>query len=266
MNIFTDKEPRVKRSWVELSDIKTEIKSDWLHYPPQISTFPFFSPGFCDTNCTQICNVFDEVVSPISQRFTHSHAFILTTPNSKLLNVMGSEGVITNFGKSGICKGVSFEITFAGINAVSVCQLIGHTVVVRGCEHTLSFFAEWACVCTPILVQGQIVALLDLSFNQLEDVRFAVPLVFQMARDISERITSNAGNQNLENVYIRFAQFGLTSREKEIAHAWLKNQTVPQIAETCSISEHTVKTMIKNIYAKVEVGNKVDFVYKFHDI
>ena len=266
VSIFTDKEPSVKHSWVELSDINKEVKSDWLKCILYSYKFPSVPQGFDDTNRAQICDVFDETISPLSQRLTKSHAFILTTPDSKLLTAMGSEGVIKQFNKAGIGKGVSFEISFAGINAVSICQRIVQTVVVRGYEHTLDFFSEWTCICTPVLVQGQIVGLLDLSFHKMEDVRFAVPLVFQTARDISVTMTRNAGSRNLENIYLKFAQFNLTSREKEIAYAWLENHTVQQISDAYSLSEHTVRTVIKNIYAKVAVHNRLDFIYKFNDI
>ena len=105
--------------------------------------------------------------------------------------------------------------------------------------------------------------MLDLSFHKNRRCSICSPLVLQAAYEISSRISLNAEKRDSETFSRKFQQFGLTSREQKIAYAWLQNQTVPEIADSYSISIHTVRTMIKNIYGKTEVGNKVDFIYKF---
>ena len=53
---------------------------------------------------------------------------------------------------------------------------------------------------------------------------------------------------------------GLTDREIEIALLLLSGETYKMIAQGLCISENTVKTHIKNIYSKLRVGSKTEFV------
>ncbi len=53
---------------------------------------------------------------------------------------------------------------------------------------------------------------------------------------------------------------GLTEREIEIALLLLSGETYKMIAQGLCISENTVKTHIKNIYSKLSVGSKTEFM------
>lgn len=54
--------------------------------------------------------------------------------------------------------------------------------------------------------------------------------------------------------------FGFTGREIEIAQLLLRGRTYKMIAQELFISENTVKTHIKNIYSKMNVVNKTEFL------
>ncbi|GAB1475754.1 hypothetical protein MASR2M70_05860 [Bacillota bacterium] len=54
--------------------------------------------------------------------------------------------------------------------------------------------------------------------------------------------------------------FGFTGRETEIAGLLLSGRTYRMIAHELFISENTVKTHIKNIYSKMNVVNKTEFL------
>jgi DNA-binding CsgD family transcriptional regulator/MFS family permease len=54
--------------------------------------------------------------------------------------------------------------------------------------------------------------------------------------------------------------FGLTGREAEIARLLLGGRTYKMIGQELFISENTVKTHIKNIYTKMNVVNKTEFL------
>ncbi len=57
-------------------------------------------------------------------------------------------------------------------------------------------------------------------------------------------------------------EYGLTIREKEILHHLVGGVSKKHIAETLFISQHTVETHLKNIYAKLQVHSQIDVVAK----
>ncbi|MBI5222788.1 helix-turn-helix transcriptional regulator [Candidatus Micrarchaeota archaeon] len=57
----------------------------------------------------------------------------------------------------------------------------------------------------------------------------------------------------------------LTRREKEILNGIAAGKTNEDIAEMLSISRHTVRTHIKNIYEKLHVHSKVAAVIKANE-
>lgn len=57
--------------------------------------------------------------------------------------------------------------------------------------------------------------------------------------------------------------FSLTSQEEKVAELMITDKTNKEIASELFISLNTVKTHIRNLYAKLEVGNRTEFVEKF---
>ena len=59
------------------------------------------------------------------------------------------------------------------------------------------------------------------------------------------------------------ADFSLTTQEEKVAELMIDNKTNKEIASELFISLNTVKTHIRNLYAKLEVSNRTEFVEKF---
>ncbi|HEY5687595.1 MAG TPA: LuxR C-terminal-related transcriptional regulator [Yeosuana sp.] len=57
--------------------------------------------------------------------------------------------------------------------------------------------------------------------------------------------------------------FSLTTQEEKVAELMIADKTNKEIATELFISLNTVKTHIRNLYAKLEVGNRTEFVEKF---
>ncbi|WP_290427056.1 LuxR C-terminal-related transcriptional regulator [Algoriphagus limi] len=57
--------------------------------------------------------------------------------------------------------------------------------------------------------------------------------------------------------------FSLTSQEETVAELLVGNKTNKEIATELFISLNTVKTHIRNLYAKLEVSNRTEFIEKF---
>lgn len=152
----------------------------------------------------------------------------------------------------------------AGINAISLCMENQAVSVVTGAEHSNKLFAELSCVCTPIRIKNGIISYLSLCFHHYHEVTFALPLIEHLAKDIEEKLPQKDPILQKELTYSLFDQFELTNREKEIAYGWLENKNVPEIAGIYGISQSTVRTFIKKIYAKRELIIKEHFLRNFH--
>lgn len=90
-----------------------------------------------------------------------------------------------------------------------------------------------------------------------------MPLIERLAKSVQEKLSPKNPLVYKEQVYALFDQYDLTNREKEIAFGWLENKNVPEIADICGISQNTVRTFIKKIYAKTRVHHKGAFLKKF---
>ena len=64
----------------------------------------------------------------------------------------------------------------------------------------------------------------------------------------------------------QFERSGLTLRERQIAGLLQKGLTYQSIGQELGISENTVKSHIKSLYAKLRVSNKSEFIRQMRDI
>ena len=64
-------------------------------------------------------------------------------------------------------------------------------------------------------------------------------------------------NRNIDPI-----EFNLTTQEEKIAELIQQNKTNKEIASELFISLNTVKTHIRNLYAKLEVSNRTEFIEK----
>jgi DNA-binding CsgD family transcriptional regulator len=61
---------------------------------------------------------------------------------------------------------------------------------------------------------------------------------------------------------LSFAQFYLSPREEETARLLIEGKSNAEIGKALYISENTVRSHIKSIYRKAEVGNRVQLIHK----
>jgi DNA-binding CsgD family transcriptional regulator len=76
--------------------------------------------------------------------------------------------------------------------------------------------------------------------------------------------SSDLRKQDLE---ARFQEYRLTAREREreVAHLWLSEKGALHISGELGISEGTVRNIVKNIYTKLRVNERKQFVKKLAD-
>jgi DNA-binding CsgD family transcriptional regulator/MFS family permease len=74
-------------------------------------------------------------------------------------------------------------------------------------------------------------------------------------------VLSELSAEDQDKAVGRFVSFGqLTEREKEIAVLLLKGKTYRMIAGELSLSENTIKTHVKNIYAKYKIQSRTELI------
>ncbi len=88
----------------------------------------------------------------------------------------------------------------------------------------------------------------------IEDVRRGgAPMSPQIARKVLDMFTRLA---------VRRKDYGLSQREREVLHLLVDGLTQKRIAEHLFLSEHTINTHIRNIYAKLHVHSRSGAVAK----
>lgn len=63
-----------------------------------------------------------------------------------------------------------------------------------------------------------------------------------------------------QDLEARFQEYRLTAREREVAHLWLSEKGALHISGELGISEGTVRNIVKNIYTKLRVNERKQFV------
>lgn len=193
----------------------------------------------------------------LSRYIARPHSFIFSEPRGYALSVLNVNHEID------IKLGTSFNILHMGINAIGIAKVANKMSIITGREHTSNLFWDYSCVCTPLQVSNKMIGYLDLTFQRTEDITFSLPLMKQLSKNIEERLIKLCPTLQKEKVYSLFNRYNMTSREKEIAYAWLNNFSCEEIANMNSISPHTVRTHLKNIYSKTDTVSKGEFFLKF---
>lgn len=191
------------------------------------------------------------------------YLFVIADPDGTVIDYCGTDLLKDYFERNNITNGTSFAMKNAGVNAISLSMEHQSVSVVIGVEHSNKLFAELSCVCTPIRIKNVIIGYLSLCFHYFHEVTFALPLIEHLAKNIEEKLPQKDPMLQKELTYSLFDQYELTNREKEIAYGWLENKNVPEIAGIYGISQSTVRTFIKKIYAKTSVNHKGAFLRKF---
>jgi DNA-binding CsgD family transcriptional regulator len=211
----------------------------------------------------EILHLLQEETRSMNNMLSIPFMLVIADLDGTVVDYRGTDSLKGYFERNNIRKGTSFAMKYLGVNAISLSMEHQAVSVVIGEEHSNKFFAELSWVCTPMRIKNVIIGYLGLCFHYLHEVTFALPLIEHLARKIEDKLPQKDPVLQKELTYSLFDQYKLTNREKEIAYGWLENKNVPEIADIYGISESTVRTFIKKIYAKTEVNHKGAFLKKF---
>ncbi|WP_339322928.1 LuxR C-terminal-related transcriptional regulator [Paenibacillus sp. FSL W8-0194] len=250
-----------KRSWKHVSDMESKTFLEANHPFPHVDHRSEAGDRLVEQR--ESLSLLQEEIRNISDLLSIPYLFIIADPDGNVLDFLGTDSLKCFFERNHIQKGNSVAIQDAGMSAISLSIKLQSLSVVIGTEHSNNLFWELACVCTPIRIKNVVIGYLGLSFHSFHEVTFALPLIERLAKSVQEKLSPKNPLVYKEQVYALFDQYDLTNREKEIAFGWLENKNVPEIADICGISQNTVRTFIKKIYAKTRVHHKGAFLKKF---
>jgi DNA-binding CsgD family transcriptional regulator len=111
---------------------------------------------------------------------------------------------------------------------------------------------------------------LDLIFFQSHSFKlaylsfsvFVVYLYFFISRQYFQTIDVQVDSLEIDDATCK--SYGISVREAQIIQLLVTGRTNHEIAESLYISENTVKTHVKNIYAKLKVSNRVQLFTLFN--
>jgi transcriptional regulator of acetoin/glycerol metabolism len=261
------------RFWIELSDIPASTRELWKSLT--LNSTVLAETNYLPIRITSIdaqrrknslISLLNTVTSEwdkLTKQFVKPHLFIFTDTSGIVLEMKGTEQVMMRLQDCNIGKGTSFAMEHAGVNGISLAMEMQKPAIVKGQEHYLELFSQWSCVCQPVIIDGEIKGYLDLSTHSEEDFTWAFVLLGKLVMDIEQQVVSTDPLSKQTAILQSFGQYGLSSREKEIAWRWLNNQSTLRIAEELYIAEGTVRNHIKKVYAKTGVREKGKFMRKF---
>lgn len=250
----------IKRLWKQVSDMDLMTLLKAKHTPNILSRSEITERLTAKKEA--LCLLQDEIRN-MQHLVSIPYLFVFADSDGTVLDYSGTDSLIRFFERHRVINGTSLAMKNAGINAVALSMELQSLSVVIGTEHRNRLFSEFACVCSPISMRNGILGYLGLGFHSLHEVTFAIPLIERIAKNIEDKIPQKDPTIQKERIYALFGQYRLTNREKEIAYGWLENKNVPEIADMYDISQNTVRTYIKKIYAKTNVNHKGEFLKKF---
>lgn len=212
---------------------------------------------------TEILSLLQEETRNMDDLLSIPYLFVIADSDGYVIDYYGTDLLQSLFKRNNIRSGTSCAMKNAGINAISLSMEHQSVSAVVGAEHKNKLFNELSCVCTPIQITNVTIGYISLCFHYFHEVTFALPLIEHLAKNIEEKLPQKDPIIQKKLTYSLFDQYELTNREKEIAYEWLENKNVPEIAGIYGISQSTVRTFIKKIYAKTNVNHKGAFLKKF---
>ncbi|WP_054942216.1 helix-turn-helix transcriptional regulator [Paenibacillus ihuae] len=199
----------------------------------------------------------------ISSYISVDFAVFLTDHTGEILDLHPSSPEIqAELAKAGLGVGTSFAKQELGLNAVSLAMEMNSIGVVKGMEHTNPIFFDWNCVCSPLYSEGVIQGYVDISFYRGQPIELAIPLMRQIADNVSGKWMRSNPELQLLKLEMIFDEYGLTGREKDVAQSWLAEKSALYISNELGISEGTVRNVIKSIYNKMNVSDRWQFIKK----
>jgi len=192
------------------------------------------------------------------------HLLLLTDRSGVVLSVAGSPEAAEQARRIGIECGTRFDLPHAGMNAIAAAVRLERPALVQGGEHDLRALRGWSTLCAPIAAEGRTFGFLGMGCPGRERISDAelVWIDFYL-RVLKERLARHCPIRRRMDLDGRFGEYGLSPREREVAHCWALNMGGLQIAFRLGIAESTVRSMIKNIYRKTGVSDKGQFMRKF---
>ncbi|OKP98396.1 helix-turn-helix transcriptional regulator [Paenibacillus sp. P46E] len=199
----------------------------------------------------------------ISKYISVDFAAFLTDDMGEILDLYPSSPDIKDeLNKVGLGVGTSFSKQDLGLNAVSLAMEMNSIGVVKGKEHTNPLFFDWNCVCSPLYSEGVVQGYVDISFNKGQQIELAVPLMRQIAENVSDKWMWTNPELQFLKLEMSFDEYSLTRREKDVAQMWLSEKSALFISNGLGISEGTVRNVIKSIYNKMNVTDRWQFIKK----
>jgi len=206
----------------------------------------------------QIIPMAREIVESLVANSMIPFLYLLTDYNGVLCDYEATQETMDKLDGINVKVGTSFTLEDAGINAISLSMLAGERVYLSGDEHDLRLFHDWACLCSPITIDGMTVGYIDFSFHAKESPNHIMMVLSAIIDFVEQRLSAKSDKHAwLES---RLDACHLTPREKEVAMLWNDNRSALYISTVLGITEGTIRNFIKSIYRKMGVQCKGEFL------
>jgi DNA-binding CsgD family transcriptional regulator len=255
-----------KRAWFIVDDLDKEFNNLSCEFRQSGSSPKMENPDSIEelVPYETLIDVLHSELAKITEFLLFPFAFLLTDRAGNIIDIVSPfESIQEKLDHFGIKGGTNLSKQFSGLNAVSLAMEVKSIAVVRGCEHNMSMFKEWNCVCAPIKVDGVICGFIDISFEAHRPIGFSILFIKQL----SEKIVFKLKERSPKLMEYRFQEkcnlYGLSPREREVAYHWSLKKGALQISYDLNVKEGTVRNIVKNIYSKMNVSERGELIEIF---
>jgi len=147
-------------------------------------------------------------------------------------------------------------------NGVLLFGELGLTEVISEVKYTFHGLEEWNIIAVPLIVDGRMIGSISMFFTKEHSSVFAAPFLYQLANVITRETEKKDTITDLNNIEQQLDLYKLSPREKEVATNWYMEKSALYISTLLGIKEGTVRNTLNNIYIKMNVTDRRQFIKK----
>jgi|GEM_PF-5188143 len=129
-------------------------------------------------------------------------------------------------------------------------------------EFSIPLFSDWSGVYLPFLIKNKLNGYIAVIFKNENLMELVIPFLKVLHRLFVIKKSYSAKNLFLKMIEEKLNKYNLTPREREVATRWMSNKTVQEVGEELSLSEATVRSIVKAIYRKIDVNSRLSLLFK----
>lgn len=204
-----------------------------------------------------LINLFRNIVKDAVKHLEKGLLFFLLDKGGYLLDYIGN--ITEEEPDFPISVGMSFREEDIGTNAVSMAIRMGKGVSLTPDDHYCYIFHNWYCYAAPIILNGEVIAYLDISTID-EKMEKELIVITNLIISLINKELNYCKDFNTSGINTKISK--LSDKQIEVLRLLSSGMTEERVGEELRISVNTVKYHKKKIYAVLGTNNLPSAIVK----